>query len=548
MKSKIILGLVIPVILLLSSTFMLRSQAWYNSTTPWSQGQHDSQHTGMGTSTAPSSNSTLWTYDSIGDFRARNIFVDDGRVFAIRGGDFFVLDETTGAFILSGTAGGGGHGGNVGGAYANGKVYYTSYDYIYGRGTVYCYNATTGDQLWMYETTPGQILHPPTVSGNRVYVGTLDNYLYCIEDGAQKWNKTLGGPIYSAPAVDGNLLCVGCDDGKLYAFNIAGSQPVSLWNFTLGSAIRGPITLESDNVYVASGGDGRLYVLNRTNGNLIWSWLSNRGDARLDVAVAYGIVYVGVRAYGYGVYALYSNVTAGNYTVDSPEPLVWGDNTIYSFDLTITVAGNTMLYCDTHNPTLYARDALTGAILWTFKPEYAVTSPIVADGHVFIADDYRIYCIGAPYPPVTNTYNLDVGGQTFTVAATTNSTMANLNASTVTTTGNMSFTVESSQGTGMCNITLPNNMLNGPYTITVGGQPPWSSATTTLNSTHTALYFTYNGTGKYTTQITGTTAIPEFSAPIMILLLGILTLTVAVLKKAHSKGTSQVHNIKLQHL
>ena len=328
-----IMGLVLAIILLLSSTSIITSQAWYTSTDPWSQSQHDAQHTGANASTSPSSNSTIWTYDTGGaDSRARNIFVDGGRVFAIQGGSFFVLDETTGAFLLSGT-GGGGYGGNIGGAYANGKIYYTSYDYIYGRGTVYCYNATTGTQLWTYDTTPGQIQHPPTVSGNRVYVGTLNNYTYCIEDGVQKWYKKLGGPIYSAPAVDGDLLCIGCDDGKLYAFNIAGAQPVSLWNFTHGKVIRSPITIKGDKIYFTSNG-GYLYVLNRTNGQLVWSWKAN-GNYYLDIAVAYGIVYVDVRAAGWGtypMYALYANVTAGNYTYSDPEPRLWSDTTsIYGF-------------------------------------------------------------------------------------------------------------------------------------------------------------------------------------------------------------------------
>lgn len=132
------ISLVLAIVLLFSSTSIITSYAWYNSTTPWSQNQHDSQHTCMGTSAAPSSNSTLWKYWSEGDAKARHLVVSDGRIFAIRGGSFFVLDETTGAFIISGT-GGGGPGGNIAGAYANGKLYYTSYDYIYGRGTVYCF-------------------------------------------------------------------------------------------------------------------------------------------------------------------------------------------------------------------------------------------------------------------------------------------------------------------------------------------------------------------------------------------------------------------------
>jgi hypothetical protein len=83
----------------------------------------------------------------------------------------------------------------------------------------------------------------------------------------------------------------------------------------------------------------------------------------------------------------------------------------------------------------------------------------------------------------------------------------------------------------MCNMTLPNSMLGGPYSVTVGGQVPWSSSTTALNATHAAIYFTYNGTGKYTAQIIGVTAIPEFSGYLMILMSGILALAVISLKK-----------------
>jgi hypothetical protein len=75
----------------------------------------------------------------------------------------------------------------------------------------------------------------------------------------------------------------------------------------------------------------------------------------------------------------------------------------------------------------------------------------------------------------------------------------------------MSFIVESSWGTGACNLTLPNSMLRGPYVLTVEGEPPLSPTTTLLNSTHTSLYFTYNGTGKYVVQIVGATTLPEFS-------------------------------------
>jgi hypothetical protein len=172
--------------------------------------------------------------------------------------------------------------------------------------------------------------------------------------------------------------------------------------------------------------------------------------------------------------------------------------------------------------------------LWTYKLDYSPIVPILADGHVFVADQYWIYCIGSAFPPVTNTYNLSVGGQSFAATVRTNSTIANIDTSDVTTTKNMSFTVESCRGTGMCNITLPNTMLGGPYVLTVGGQAPWNSVTTAVNGTYTALYFTYNGTGKYVAQITGATAVPELSAPIAILVWGILTLAIITVRRKQS--------------
>jgi len=395
MKAKLVLGLVWTIILLLlSSTYVAIGRAWYNSTYPWNQNQHDAQHTGASESTSPSGNSTIWTYNfGGGTSSARHIIVDGGRIYEIRGDSFFALDETTGAFVLSG-GGGGPYEINVGGAYATEKIYYTSYDYVSMQGMIYCYDATSGDQIWNYSTAPGLIQHPPTVSGNRVYLGTLDNYAYCIEDGVLKWRKELGGQVLSAPAIDGDLFCISCNDGKLYAFNISSAQPVSLWNFTVGNSITGQITVQNDKVYF-SGVNGYLYVLDKTNGQLIWSWKS-KSDGELEIAVASGIVFVSTTTYQGGLYALYSNVTAGNYTYSSPQPLLWGDETADG-SFGIAVAGDTLFYVDL-NDTLRARSTLTGINLWSFQLDRGAINPIVADGHVFVADLTHVYCIGSTFP------------------------------------------------------------------------------------------------------------------------------------------------------
>jgi len=524
MKTGLVLVL-LSAMTLLSSTYVAIGQAWYNSTYPWSQSQYDAQHTAASNSTSPSSSSTAWIFQDNSYGEPSGLVVGDGRVFGIRtdGGSLFVLDETTGVCVIDK---GIGLAFNAMPAYSDGKVYLTSGNYIYGTGSVRCYNATTGDELWNYDTTPGQVYHPPTISGNRVYVGTRNNYTYCIEDGVLKWYSKLGGPTQSAPAVDGDLYCIGCDEGKVYAFNIAGAQPVSLWNFTISAPIRSPITIEGDKVYCASS-DGYLYVLDRTNGQLIWSWQSP-SPSDLAIAAAYGIVYVSPNI-GSGLYALYANTTAGNYTYSSPEPRVWVDGTTGGARYGIAIAGDKLFYVEGNTNLLRARNALTGVNLWSLGS--MGSAPIVADGHVFAAGNDKVYCVGEAFPPVTNTYNLNVGGQPFTVDIETNSTVGNIDISNITTTMNMSFTVESGRGTGMCNVTLPNSMLGGPYNVTVDGQDPWSSVITPINATHTSLYLTYNGTGKYTVEITGSTVIPEFTLPIAILSCGIIALAVIGLRK-----------------
>lgn len=532
MKTGLVLVL-LSAMILFSSTYVAIGQAWYNSTYPWSQSQHDAQHTGASDSTSPSSNSTIWTYEDITYGVPSALVVADGRVFVIKtdGSSFYVLDETTGARVLSDVSVGVA-GLQAGAAYYDGKLIFTSGYWIYNSGSIRCFDATTRDLLWNRDISEGMISHLPTVSGNRVYYGSTNNYTYCVEDGAQIWYKKLGGPIYSAPAVDDNLLCIGCDDGKLYAFDISGAQPVSLWNFTAGNAIRGPITIQGDKVYFSGYLNSQLYVLNKTNGDLIWSWTSTQIGRNLEIAVANGIVYVGHShsTGGTGLYALDSNVAPGNYTSTSPEPFLWMDGVVTNVR-GIAVAGNKVFYTGS-GYACYAKNASTGLLLWTITLSGGYpTAPIVADGHVFVADQARVYCIGSAYPSVTNTYNLNIGGQPFTVDIETNSTVSNIDVSNITTTMNMSFTVESSRGTGMCDIVMPNDMLGGLYNVTVDGQAPWSSEIAPINATHTSLYFTYNGTGKYTVEITGSTAIPEFTLPITILSCGIITLVIIGLRK-----------------
>jgi len=73
---------------------------------------------------------------------------------------------------------------------------------------------------WVFATT-GPITGSPVVAGGKVYFGSQDCNLYCVDanTGAKLWNYTVGYRIRSTPAVVGGVVYLGPDDGFIYAFN-----------------------------------------------------------------------------------------------------------------------------------------------------------------------------------------------------------------------------------------------------------------------------------------------------------------------------------------
>jgi len=82
---------------------------------------------------------------------------------------------------------------------------------------------------------------------------------------------------------------------------------------------------------------------------------------------------------------------------------------------------------------------------------------------------------------------------------------------------------------GFCNVTIPNELLGGPFSVTSDEQTV-SGVLSSGNSTHTWLHFIYPQTTNRI-EITGTTVIPEFSSAIILTLFMSLALIAVVLVK-----------------
>ena len=429
----------------------------------------------------------------------------------------YALDETTGVELWESISFSGSAYTGSSPAVVGDRIYFGT-----SGGYFYCYNATDGAKIWEYDARPGQVQASPAVSGGRVYFGTTDNYLYALNalTGAFLWRYTAGNSIYySSPAIDGDLLYFGCDDGKVYALNTTGSLPALKWFYPTNGQVRSTPCVADGKVFFGSyATDHALFAVNKTTGVLVWKYSLTIGYT-IDTTPAFfgGIVFF-TGSYN-KAYALYSNATSGiNYTETDPAIRLWSQ-TVGTYPSSPTVAdGKIFISCNDYK--LYALDVTTGILIWTngFGTNNP-SEPIIADGRIFVSTYYGIHCLGDYFPPVTYYYPVTpVTGRTFTVQLVVNATPSSqLDSSGLMTLKRINYTVEGISGTtGMSNITIPNALLGGPYTVTVDGGLPLYSAAPVDNGTHTSLYFTYLHS-VHRIEIIGTTVLPQLEPTVSIL-------------------------------
>lgn len=241
----------------------------------------------------------------------------------------------------------------------DGRVYVGSQD-----KNVYCLDAWNGSFLWKY-ATGGRIESSPAVANGKVYVAPDDGYLYCLNaaDGSLIWEKSIGGYIQatfsslvlirSSPTVVNGRVYVGSLDANLYCFN-AGNGDL-LWKYQTGGYITSSPAVSKGAVYITSQEPdaGALYKLDAANGNVMWKT------------------------------ALPYYVTLGGGTDMHGSPVIAGDLVIASSNI----------------EAYYGINTATGEVVWTFRDEAAreliVCSAVYHDGEAFFLDKYSIVCVDA---------------------------------------------------------------------------------------------------------------------------------------------------------
>ncbi len=100
-------------------------------------------------------------------------------------------------------------------------------------GNVYAYEADSGDRLWVY-STGGMVRSSPVIADERVFVGSEDQYVYCLEefgngDGTTDliWSFQADDKIFASPTISNNGLYIGTESGMLYRLGSPNVPPVA---------------------------------------------------------------------------------------------------------------------------------------------------------------------------------------------------------------------------------------------------------------------------------------------------------------------------------
>jgi len=169
----------------------------------------------------------------------------------------------------------------------------------------------TNKTIWNY-TTGSYVYSSPAVADGKVYVGSCDNKVYCLDalTGEHIWNYTTGQYVDSSPAVADGKVFVGSFDGKVYCLNaLTGAH---IWNYTTGSYVRSSPAVADGKVYIGSD-DYKVYCLDASTGAYIWSYTTGH-EVHSSPAVADGKVFVGSRdgkVYAFAT-SVWSTDSAGN--------------------------------------------------------------------------------------------------------------------------------------------------------------------------------------------------------------------------------------------
>lgn len=362
----------------------------------WPMFRNNALGTSFTSEIGPSTNNVLWTFATQDDIRSSPAVVDNRVYVGSDDGFLYSIDVESGNQIWK--------------TYAGKHVYFSSpavannQVFIGGGTAISCFSTVSGELRWTY-STGSLVTASPTVVDDRVYISSWDKKIYCftadpIGDIDEPplpilaydliWEYQTGNLVMASLTVYNGRVFVGSTDKSLYCLD--AEDGTKIWSVTIGSAIKSSAAVSDDKVFVGSD-NGNVYCFNATTGNQIWSY-STQGSVVSSPAVFNGRVYVG--SYDGKLYCL--NEDTGE--------LLWSFTTGHAISSSPSV-NQEYVYIGSKDKNLYCLDAMTGAKIWEYSTGGFIdySSAAIANGKVFVGSgDNKLYCFGATpqnNPPTT---------------------------------------------------------------------------------------------------------------------------------------------------
>ena len=272
-------------------------------------------------------------------------------------------------------------------AVVDGKVYIGSTD-----GKLYCLDSDTGTKIWEYNTQD-YIDSSPVVTDHRVYISSMNGKVHCLngDTGALIWDTQLSwnsvwGVNPSSPVVDYGLVFITSENGYLFILDADDGHII------YGEEQHPP---DVSPIYTApTVADGKIYyALYDSVVRVIDYWGGSHGMYRIEHVVSSPALTDGKLYVGSEDHKVYCFDTDPGPDPNAPT-FLWEYETFGDITSSPAVADGEV-YISSMDGFVYCLNAYTGAWLWQFRAGTPMTSsPAVADNRVYIGGgDGKLYCL-----------------------------------------------------------------------------------------------------------------------------------------------------------
>jgi len=266
-------------------------------------------------------------------------------------------------------------------AVENGRVYIGSDD-----GKIYCLNLSNGEEIWSFQTEDSVEATPCLLDGS-VFAGSSDSFLYALDakTGEFKWKYETGAKILGSvnwtlsPEKDKIWVLVGSYDNKLHCVDSVTGQLV--WAYETDNYLNGAPAV-ADGKAVFGGCDALIHVVSVANGQQTTE-IETAAYIAGSAALADGNAYTG----NYGSEFLAANL--------STSEILWtydGDGSAF---FSSPAVGKTQVIFGSRDENLYCLKRDNGELLWTFQTLGEVdSSPVICGNKVVVgSNDGRLYMV-----------------------------------------------------------------------------------------------------------------------------------------------------------